>query len=43
MVPGGTERENAAFELPRRGVGAGEGIVPGDVVLEDGGDTRIQS
>ena len=35
--PGVAQRQDGPFELPGRGVGAGEWIVPGDVVLEDGG------
>ena len=34
---GGAQREDRALELPRRGVGARVRVVPGDVVLEDGG------
>jgi hypothetical protein len=39
---GGTQREDGAFELPGRRVGAWKREVPGDVVLEDRRRARIE-
>src|SRR5436309_14985182 len=36
------EGEDRSFELPGRGVGRWKRIVPGNVVLEDGGASRVQ-
>ncbi len=42
FVAGLLQGQDRPFELPRRRVGRRERVVPGDVVLEDGGGARVE-